>query len=118
MVHINPSFSSDTSNRYGGDLISSLPTQRFSNQQCVKPSDNNLHGECVVCLSAFEEGEELCQLPMCGHCFHKDCIGMWVSSHLTCPLCRRSIPSKLERNSKTCQFSTESAQNQSASDMV
>ncbi|KAH7421428.1 hypothetical protein KP509_13G056900 [Ceratopteris richardii] len=118
MVHINPSFGSDTGNRYGGDLISSLPTQRFSNQQCVKLSDNNLHGECVVCLSAFEEGEELCQLPMCGHCFHKDCVAMWFFSHLTCPLCRRSIPSKLEQNSNTCQCSTESAQNHSASDMV
>ncbi|MCO5548783.1 hypothetical protein L7F22_002245 [Adiantum nelumboides] len=47
--------------------------------------------ECVVCLTDFERGNELKQLPKCKHVFHPDCIGMWLESHTTCPLCRRSL---------------------------
>lgn len=47
--------------------------------------------ECVVCLKDFEDDEALRLLPECGHCFHRDCIDMWLFSHTTCPLCRRSL---------------------------
>ncbi|KAH7429127.1 hypothetical protein KP509_09G032300 [Ceratopteris richardii] len=47
--------------------------------------------ECVVCLGDFEQGEELKQLPKCKHVFHPACIGSWLESHTTCPLCRRSL---------------------------
>lgn len=47
--------------------------------------------ECAVCLSVFEEGEQLSQLPNCKHCFHADCIDMWLYSHMDCPLCRTSV---------------------------
>ncbi|KAH7433177.1 hypothetical protein KP509_07G057500 [Ceratopteris richardii] len=54
--------------------------------------------ECVVCLTDFEEGETLCQLPKCKHVFHKDCIHMWLLTHTTCPLCRRSLISGSTRS--------------------
>ncbi|KAL2480049.1 RING-H2 finger protein ATL52 [Abeliophyllum distichum] len=47
--------------------------------------------ECSVCLSVFEEGEEIRQLPNCKHCFHAPCIDMWLYSHLDCPLCRSAV---------------------------
>lgn len=47
--------------------------------------------ECAVCLSVFEEGEEIRQLPQCKHCFHAPCIDMWLYSHLNCPLCRSLV---------------------------
>ncbi|CAI9759077.1 unnamed protein product [Fraxinus pennsylvanica] len=47
--------------------------------------------ECVVCLSVFEEGEEIKQLPLCNHCFHAPCIDMWLYSHVDCPLCRSPV---------------------------
>ncbi|KAI3790001.1 hypothetical protein L2E82_02810 [Cichorium intybus] len=47
--------------------------------------------ECSVCLSVFEEGEELRKLPMCNHCFHAYCIDMWLYSHTDCPLCRAPV---------------------------
>ncbi|KAH7572085.1 hypothetical protein JRO89_XS04G0199000 [Xanthoceras sorbifolium] len=47
--------------------------------------------ECAVCLSAFEEGEEVKQLPRCKHSFHAPCIDMWLYSHSDCPLCRASV---------------------------
>ncbi|KAK1354930.1 RING-type E3 ubiquitin transferase [Heracleum sosnowskyi] len=47
--------------------------------------------ECPVCLSVFEEEEEVRQLPLCKHSFHAPCIDMWLSSHLDCPLCRTPV---------------------------
>ncbi|KAL1825357.1 hypothetical protein DCAR_0313510 [Daucus carota subsp. sativus] len=47
--------------------------------------------ECPVCLSVFEEEEEVRQLPVCKHSFHAPCIDMWLSSHLDCPLCRTQV---------------------------
>nr|XP_043617545.1 RING-H2 finger protein ATL52-like [Erigeron canadensis] len=43
---------------------------------------------CAVCLSDFEEGEELRTLPDCMHSFHVPCIDMWLYSHRNCPVCR------------------------------
>lgn len=54
--------------------------------------------ECAVCLSVFEQGEEIKQLPNCKHYFHAPCIDMWLYSHMDCPLCRSPVePSPLHR---------------------
>lgn len=45
-------------------------------------------GMCAVCLSQFEEGEELRTLPECLHSYHAPCIDMWLYSHSSCPMCR------------------------------
>ncbi|KAK5795369.1 RING-H2 finger protein ATL52-like [Gossypium arboreum] len=45
-------------------------------------------GMCSVCLSQFEEGEELRTLPECLHSYHAPCIDMWLCSHSSCPMCR------------------------------
>ncbi|GJW07836.1 RING-H2 finger protein ATL52-like protein [Tanacetum coccineum] len=47
--------------------------------------------ECSVCLSVFEEGEEVRKLPRCNHSFHASCIDMWLYSHFDCPLCRAPV---------------------------
>ncbi|KAK7289844.1 hypothetical protein RIF29_03814 [Crotalaria pallida] len=47
--------------------------------------------ECVICLSAFEDGEMGKCLPKCGHGFHVECIDMWLTSHSNCPICRAPI---------------------------
>lgn len=71
-----------------------------------KGGDNNINNdqECAVCLSAFEEGEEVRELPRCMHSFHVSCIDMWLYSHLDCPLCRSPVePLVLRRNIFTMQ---------------
>lgn len=47
--------------------------------------------ECAVCLSVFEEGEDVRKLPKCKHSFHAPCIDMWLYSHSDCPLCRARV---------------------------
>ncbi|GAB2211129.1 hypothetical protein Droror1_Dr00016421 [Drosera rotundifolia] len=45
----------------------------------------------TVCLTEFEEGEDLRLLPMCSHAFHVFCIDTWLRSHKNCPLCRAPV---------------------------
>jgi hypothetical protein len=58
------------------------------------------HRECAVCLSDFEEEDDLRLLPGCKHVFHQDCIDVWFQSHSTCPLCRASLVPKTSDDSK------------------
>uniref|UniRef100_A0A060T408 ARAD1C44638p n=1 Tax=Blastobotrys adeninivorans TaxID=409370 RepID=A0A060T408_BLAAD len=49
----------------------------------------SLGERCLVCLSAYEPGEECRKLNLCGHVFHKDCIDQWLTTgRNSCPLCR------------------------------
>mmetsp|Transcript_29087 Transcript_29087/g.83369 ORF Transcript_29087/g.83369 Transcript_29087/m.83369 type:complete len:348 (+) Transcript_29087:43-1086(+) len=44
-------------------------------------------GKCSVCLSPFEEDDEVTAL-QCEHHFHRSCIRTWLSDYRrTCPLC-------------------------------
>lgn len=47
--------------------------------------------DCSVCLSEFQEDENLRLLPKCSHAFHVKCIDTWLRSHSNCPLCRANI---------------------------
>lgn len=47
--------------------------------------------ECCICLSAFNDGEKLKVLPICEHCFHCECVDVWLANHSSCPLCRASL---------------------------
>ncbi|XP_004504827.1 putative RING-H2 finger protein ATL53 [Cicer arietinum] len=47
--------------------------------------------DCSVCLSEFQDDEDLRLLPKCNHAFHLPCIDTWLSSHTNCPMCRAPI---------------------------
>ncbi|KAL2521589.1 E3 ubiquitin-protein ligase [Forsythia ovata] len=48
--------------------------------------------ECAVCLSIYEEGDEIRKLRKCNHTFHKDCLDTWLQQDwATCPLCRSMV---------------------------
>ncbi|KAK7330630.1 hypothetical protein VNO77_24828 [Canavalia gladiata] len=46
--------------------------------------------ECCICLSTYDDGVELRQLP-CGHHFHCVCVDKWLYINATCPLCKYNI---------------------------
>ncbi|OVA08917.1 zinc finger protein [Macleaya cordata] len=54
-------------------------------------NEKTFNNECVVCLSVFEDGQEVWQLSLCKHSFHAPCIEMWLNSHSDCPLCRATV---------------------------
>lgn len=72
------------------DIESALPDQKTTCNEA--PSDYD-RLECVVCLSLFEEDEDVRVLPRCCHSFHAACIDSWLLLHSTCPLCRVQISS-------------------------
>ena len=45
---------------------------------------------CIVCYKEMHESE-LIQHLCCQHCFHSHCIGKWIKSKKSCPLCRRNL---------------------------
>ncbi|GER50880.1 RING/U-box superfamily protein [Striga asiatica] len=47
--------------------------------------------ECPICLGEFTDGEKIRVLPGCRHCFHVNCVDVWLASHTSCPTCRRSV---------------------------
>ncbi|KAJ4829482.1 hypothetical protein Tsubulata_001430 [Turnera subulata] len=62
---------------------------------------------CTVCLSDYQPDDLLQQLPICSHAFHKECIDTWLTTRITCPLCRLPLtPAKFLWES---QFSRRSA---------
>ncbi|KAH9326291.1 hypothetical protein KI387_006469, partial [Taxus chinensis] len=66
-------------------IISKIPVLKY-NAEDVRSGT-----ECSVCLTEFGEGELVRLLPKCRHAFHISCIGMWLNTHRTCPLCRADI---------------------------
>ncbi|KAK1550114.1 hypothetical protein Q3G72_013926 [Acer saccharum] len=83
---MTPSQSFENPNR---NLLSSFKYKKGSDLGIKEQEDSEY--ECAVCLSVFEEAEEVKQLPRCKHSFHAPCIDMWLYSHSDCPLCRASV---------------------------
>ena len=53
-------------------------------------------GDCAICISLLTAGQSCKRIPSCRHMFHAECVGMWLQSHPTCPLCRaQAIPAQL-----------------------
>ncbi|XP_020883111.1 putative RING-H2 finger protein ATL21A [Arabidopsis lyrata subsp. lyrata] len=45
---------------------------------------------CPICLSEYVSKETVRCIPECDHCFHIECIDVWLKIHGSCPLCRNS----------------------------
>ncbi|CAO2819954.1 unnamed protein product [Amaranthus hypochondriacus] len=53
--------------------------------------------ECCICLSIYQDGVELRELP-CGHHFHCSCVDKWLHINSTCPLCKFDINNRFSRD--------------------
>ncbi len=47
----------------------------------------DVNKECYVCLSNFDKGKRVRQLP-CKHMFCEECILPWFSENYSCPTCK------------------------------
>uniref|UniRef100_J3LHA2 RING-type E3 ubiquitin transferase n=1 Tax=Oryza brachyantha TaxID=4533 RepID=J3LHA2_ORYBR len=69
-----------------------FPTMKYAEAKALRVGKvTGAALECAVCLSEFDDDEMLRFLPKCSHAFHPDCIGQWLASHVTCPVCRRNL---------------------------
>lgn len=46
--------------------------------------------QCVICLSDYEKGEVILELP-CGHCYHMTCVALWLVKKAICPICKAVV---------------------------
>ncbi|CAI9765957.1 unnamed protein product [Fraxinus pennsylvanica] len=76
---------------FGDPRINSMTSFKYKKHGLAQDKDQGNEYECVVCLSVFEEGEEVRKLLRCKHSFHAPCIDMWLYSHSDCPLCRSPV---------------------------
>jgi len=53
---------------------------------------------CAICLSEYEEGDEIClsHNDLCNHIFHRECMVEWLLRHDECPCCRHNYLSLLD----------------------
>ncbi|KAL5207095.1 hypothetical protein ABZP36_031530 [Zizania latifolia] len=72
-------------------VVRMFPTMKYAEAKALRMGKVAGALECAVCLSEFEDDEMLMFLPKCSHAFHPDCIGEWLASHVTCPVCRRNL---------------------------
>ncbi|KAK9749000.1 hypothetical protein RND81_02G095800 [Saponaria officinalis] len=77
--------------------VDTFPTFLFSDVKTHRIGKSSL--ECAICLNEFTEIELLRMLPSCCHVFHPQCIGPWLTSHVTCPVCRANLEFHSSRRS-------------------
>ncbi|KAG8082204.1 hypothetical protein GUJ93_ZPchr0014g46827 [Zizania palustris] len=70
-------------------VVATFPIVPYSEVVKHKIGKNVL--ECAVCLTAFEDDDDLRLLPHCSHAFHPECIDPWLEARVTCPLCRANL---------------------------
>lgn len=71
-------------------------------------SDPLIGGECAICLSEYEEGDKVKEMP-CKHAFHVDCIGKWLGISNFCPVCKYELRTDNEEYEKSKKQSNSNA---------
>ena len=66
------------------EIIDNLPIVKFTNR--LKQQQER----CTICISDFEVGEELKQLP-CRHIYHLECVDSWLKQENKCPVCKGEV---------------------------
>jgi len=115
---INPdSFRQDDVRGASKKVIEKLETKKFSKGiEGLEDED----AKCAICLSNYEEGEELRYLPCKPkkHHYHRECVDEWLLLNKTCPFCKRPIDEvdQEENKSDTSTSTTNTTNNNTDTD--
>jgi len=78
------------------DLISKLETRAYDPALFGDEDGKMYPSECAICLLAWEP-EDVIKVTPCGHTFHEECLGSWLSTARTCALCRQDLTKNATR---------------------
>ncbi|KAJ1397220.1 Zinc finger, RING-type [Sesbania bispinosa] len=95
-----------TTNGVDPEVLATCPIVVYS---AVKKGHHHVAMQCAVCLGEFGDLDALRLLPKCSHVFHTRCIDTWLSSHVTCPICRGEIVAEIGCENGACQVFGESS---------
>ncbi|CAN6251831.1 unnamed protein product [Urochloa humidicola] len=90
------------------EVVEAFPTMTYAEAKALrvgtaKGGEGAL--ECAVCLSEFEDEEQLrLLLPKCCHAFHPDCIAQWLAGHVTCPVCRCNLQPSDDKDTTSASY--------------
>ncbi|XP_074307043.1 RING-H2 finger protein ATL33-like [Silene latifolia] len=90
----------DTNDENKSNSSSSSNSKKNDMELIIMSSSLGKDIECPVCLSVFIDDEELRQLKICKHLFHKNCIDKWLSTHFNCPVCRAFVSNQYKIKEK------------------
>ncbi|EAR85086.3 zinc finger, C3HC4 type (RING finger) protein (macronuclear) [Tetrahymena thermophila SB210] len=66
------------------EIIQQIPSVNFNSRLKI------ISEKCTICISEFEYGEKLKQLP-CKHIYHPECVDNWLKQEKKCPVCKGEI---------------------------
>ena len=78
-------------------FLTSFKYKIGNNEEQIKIKDQD---QCTICLSDYENDEDVSYLNTCNHLFHTICINKWLLEfNHKCPICRKSSdPVKNDNN--------------------
>ena len=69
-----------------------LTDEQISNITKLEWNEDIQIDTCIICISLFTTSDIIYKLPCNNrHCFHVDCLKLWVDKRNTCPICRSKI---------------------------
>ena len=86
-------------------LISEYEDIQLGRERFAKVKDGNISSDekkeilkkkieakelCSICIDKFVSDVDFAVL-VCGHCYHENCILMWLNTHDICPMCRAYV---------------------------
>ncbi|XP_074283771.1 E3 ubiquitin-protein ligase ATL31-like [Silene latifolia] len=97
-------------------IVDTFPTFLYSDVKMHRIGKSLL--ECAICLSEFTDLETLRMLPSCSHVFHPHCVGPWLASHVTCPVCRANLENHSSDRSLSFNYLTQQFEQSSEEDEI
>ena len=107
---------SENRNAYTNDIFSDVPRRTYIYTQLYAPFSQQSETEtgitneqlesatvlmnydasinetrCPISLDAFEPGQQVLKINVCGHVFSENALREWCNRHSSCPLCRKSL---------------------------
>jgi hypothetical protein len=72
--------------------ISTTSTNNFMTRAL---GDYIVHGPpfetCCICQNDMDQTQQLTEIRVCRHHYHRNCLNRWIRSHSSCPMCRAYI---------------------------